>query len=104
MDSIVNKIRQFIKRITGQQPSQEDIFVQKLMQMLTHTREDELACEEVFEVIDLYAEAVERGEDVSEVMPLVQHHLEMCGHCHEEFEILKDMMQFEKNYQASSAA
>jgi hypothetical protein len=59
-----------------------------LLKALTQTHEDELDCQRVFEVVDIYAEMSARGEDVSEAMPLVKHHLEMCKDCMEEYEAL----------------
>lgn len=103
MSNMLEKIKQFIKRITGQQPEPEDVFVQKLMHMLINMHEEEMPCEDVFEVMDLYAEAVNRGEDVSQVMPLVEKHLIVCGMCREEFEMLMDMMHFEQEFSSGDA-
>jgi predicted anti-sigma-YlaC factor YlaD len=42
----------------------------------------------VHRLLDQFAEAVLRGEDVARLMPLVQRHLDMCPDCREEFEAL----------------
>lgn len=62
--------------------------LQKMAAMLAHTREVEFSCDEVLALLDQFAEMVLRGEDAAQLMPLVQHHLEMCGDCREEFEAL----------------
>lgn len=62
--------------------------LRKLANQIAHTREVELACDEVLALLDQFAEAVLQGEDAARLMPLVQHHLEMCGDCREEFEAL----------------
>ncbi len=62
--------------------------LKKLLIQLESTQEDELACDEVLAVVDQFAEAYLRGEDVARWMPLVQHHLEMCADCHEEYDAL----------------
>jgi hypothetical protein len=62
--------------------------LQKLAGMIAHTREEEYSCDEVLALMDQFAEMVMRGEDADQLMPLVQHHLEMCGDCREEFEAL----------------
>lgn len=98
MATIISRVRQLVQRILGQdsapdQKKQE--IVTGLVKALDLTKERELACEEVFEVIDQYAELVVQGESPEQVMPLVQQHLEMCGHCREEFEMLIDMLNFE---------
>ena len=97
MSKLIQNIQQFIKRIFGRaapaDPKQE--LVQGMMQALEMTEEKELACAEVFEVIDQYAEAMLRGDDVQKLQPLVHHHLQMCHECKEEFEMLLEMMQVE---------
>ncbi len=64
-----------------------------LLQALIHTHEDELDCQQVYEVVDVYAEIAARGEDVSEALPLVKHHLEMCKDCMEEYEALMRVLE-----------
>lgn len=65
----------------------------KILQMIRNTREVEYSCDEVFELLDQYAEMLIRGEDGSQLMPLVKHHLEMCGDCREELEALLHILQ-----------
>jgi hypothetical protein len=69
------------------------MMLKQLMKMISNTREEEIDCEEVYDVIDVYAEAVARGEDASEMLPLVKHHLEMCAPCLEEYEALKRILE-----------
>jgi hypothetical protein len=74
--------------------------LRKMADMLAHTQEVELACDEVLALMDQFAETVMRGEDAAQLMPLVQHHLEMCGDCHEDFEALLRILRsspLEKN-------
>jgi hypothetical protein len=62
--------------------------LKKMLVQLESTQDVELTCDEVLAVLDQFAEAYLRGEDVARWMPLVQHHLDMCGDCREEFEAL----------------
>ncbi len=62
--------------------------LRQLARQLQQTQEIEYACEEVLRLLDQFAEAVVRGEDAARLMPLVQHHLELCSDCREEFEAL----------------
>jgi hypothetical protein len=62
--------------------------LKKMLVQLENTQEVELTCDEVLAVLDQFAEAYRRGEDVARWMPLVQHHLDMCADCHEEFNAL----------------
>ncbi|MBI5354038.1 MAG: hypothetical protein HZB50_15455 [Chloroflexi bacterium] len=63
--------------------------MQKVLTMLSNTQDVEMTCDEVFAVLDQFAELAARGEDVSRLMPLVQHHLDMCPDCQEEYKVLQ---------------
>ena len=64
----------------------------KLMGQLEHTQDVELSCDEVLALLDQFAEAYLRGEDVARLLPLVQHHLDMCEDCREEYKVLKTIV------------
>jgi len=59
-----------------------------MLTMVAQTQEQELGCDEVYALLDVFADRVSRGEDVATLMPLVHHHLQMCPDCREEFEAL----------------
>ena len=58
------------------------------MAALAITDENELDCDQVFETLDIYAEADLADEDVAEILPLVKRHLMMCSDCEEEYQAL----------------
>ena len=60
----------------------------KIMLSLTLTQEEEIGCEECYKHMDRFAEMLMEGQDPAAVMPLVKHHLDLCGDCHEEFDAL----------------
>jgi hypothetical protein len=60
--------------------------------LLTEASEAMLTCEQVFELIDQYAERAARGEDVAHLMPLVAAHLDMCPDCREHYEALERVL------------
>ncbi|MGD8603942.1 MAG: hypothetical protein PVF49_05135 [Anaerolineales bacterium] len=62
--------------------------IQKLLDKIARTRDDEIDCQEVFELLDIYAEAAAQGQDAGAMLPLVKHHLEMCVECLEEYQAL----------------
>jgi hypothetical protein len=70
-----------------------------MLDMVAHTRERELTCDEVHALIDQFAEMRMRGEDLTHLMPLVQQHLEMCPDCREEYEALMEALRIEKELQ-----
>ncbi|MCK6585845.1 MAG: hypothetical protein L6Q49_22295 [Anaerolineales bacterium] len=90
---------QYIKRLFGA-PRREAPAVQneasekmqKMMTMLAHTEERELTCDEVYALLDEFVELAARGEDVSKLMPLVKHHLDMCPDCREEYKVLETIV------------
>lgn len=67
---------------------QPDEMLVKLLRMVEDTDEIELSCDEVFEIIDQYVELEARGDDVSQLLPLVRQHLDRCRACQEEYEAL----------------
>lgn len=77
---------------TKSSKDQPDELIKMLVQ-LESTQDVELTCDEVLALLDQYAEAYLRGEDVARWMPLVQHHLDMCADCHEEFDALVRILQ-----------
>lgn len=90
--NVLNALRRWVKRLT---PLQKPAPAEKLtpaeamlLQSLPHTHEVELTCDEVFALLDEYAERAHRGENVAQLMPLVAHHLMMCPECQEEYEAL----------------
>ncbi len=67
--------------------------LKKMLVQLDSTQEVELTCDEVLALLDQFAEAYLRGEDVARLMPLVKHHIDMCADCHEEFDALVRILQ-----------
>jgi hypothetical protein len=57
------------------------------------TRPDEIGCEDCYEQLSLFADMLRDGKDPAKVMPLMQHHLEMCNICGEEFEALVQALE-----------
>jgi hypothetical protein len=64
-----------------------------ILQAVERTQEVELSCDEVHALLDQFAEMVSRGEDATKAMPMLQHHMEMCPDCREEFEALMRILQ-----------
>jgi hypothetical protein len=66
--------------------------VGQMLKAVQQTEEVEYSCDDVYRLMDQYVEMVKRGEDTAKMMPLVEHHLKMCGDCREEAEALLRMM------------
>jgi predicted transcriptional regulator len=67
--------------------------LKKLLQMIEHTQEIEISCDDVYKLLDQYTEVVARGEEAQLLMPLVEHHIEICADCREEFEALLRILE-----------
>ena len=70
-----------------------DGLIENLIRSLEHTHEEECTCDEVYAVVDQYAEAQIRGEDAQRLMPLIKQHMELCQNCCEEYEALLDILE-----------
>jgi len=57
------------------------------------TQDFEYDCQDVYRLLDQFAEAVLRGEDVAPWIPLIRAHLERCPDCRAEFEALMRTLQ-----------
>jgi len=68
---------------------------QKLLRMLALTKERELTCMEVNDLVDYYVELEQAGENVKALMPAMTQHLRICPECKEEYEALKQVIGIE---------
>ena len=64
-----------------------------MLKAIGNTRNNEIGCSECHEQIDKFVEMLQDGQKAEDALPLVQHHLEMCSCCHEEFEALLSAIQ-----------
>lgn len=67
--------------------------LKKFLKLVETTKEKELGCDEVFKLLDQFAEVALEGEVPKDFLPLVQHHLELCRDCCEEYEALMRVLQ-----------
>ena len=90
------KIKQFFnkifRRLRGEPEIDADMVID-LMHRLENTHDEEISCDEVFALIDEYAEASQRGEDVLSLKPLLRYHLDMCRECDEEYHALLQVLE-----------
>jgi hypothetical protein len=74
--------------------SSDDV-LRKILEAVEQTKEKELVCDEVFNVLGEYTEAAARGEAAKDFMPLVQQHLDLCRDCFEEYDALLNVLRSE---------
>jgi hypothetical protein len=82
-----------IRRFFHKEPELPDVVVQRLLRGIEKTHDCELGCEDVFSLIDQYAELVAKGEDADRLMPLIRQHLDYCRECDEDYEALLRILQ-----------
>jgi hypothetical protein len=71
--------------------------LKRMLEDVAKTEQAEPDCDQVHQVVDVFAEAVAQGKDVSEMLPLVKLHLELCRDCREEYEALLRILEAPKN-------
>ena len=94
------KLREVINRLVKRMGSDKEesnmqlpAEFQMLIESVEKTQEIELSCDEVYRLLDQYTEIVNRGENAEKLMPLVEHHIDICPDCREEFEALLRILQ-----------
>lgn len=91
----LDRLKRIVQQVRGRRPSSAQVppVLRKLLQSIEQTQDVEYSCDEVYQLLDQYSEAVERGEDAAQLMPLVKHHLDLCPDCREEFEALLRVLE-----------
>lgn len=85
------KLIEFFKGLFSRK-SRTDSSMARLLAMLRMTEEKEVSCNQVFALLDQFAEAVHNNPEARSLWPQIQKHIEMCPDCREEFESLLSML------------
>ena len=93
LSEAINRLLQRISLDKEEKDMQLPAEFQKLIQMVEKTQEIEFSCDDVYQILDQYTEMIYRGESAEKLMPLVEHHIEICPDCREEFEALLRILQ-----------
>lgn len=86
----------WFKRFFGLSPNDG---MKNVLEMVAHTQQREITCDEVHALIDQFAEMKMRGEDPTRFMPFIQQHLDMCPDCREEYEALLEALRIDRQLQ-----
>ncbi len=70
--------------------------LKEMVHGVVHTQPHEIGCDECFDEVDRFAEAMLVGKDLDRALELVQDHLARCRFCREEFEALMDALRASK--------
>lgn len=74
----------------------EELF-QDLMRSLQKKHEGECDCNDVYALVDEYAEIQIKGEDAAKLMPLIREHMDTCRDCNEQYEALLAVLEKSKS-------
>ncbi len=89
-------LQEFIQRVRNvfrKDPRLPDELIRDLILSLQDTKDNECSCNDVYTLLDQYAEVEIRGDDAARLMPLLRQHIEMCTECHEEYEALLAILE-----------
>lgn len=87
------KLRDWLKQLGRGHTVENSISDAAIVDLFRYLQNcEEMGCEEVFGVLDQYAEIEVRKEDAARLMPLVREHLDMCDECCDEYEALLDVL------------
>jgi len=67
--------------------------IEWMITSLENTRDQEFSCDDVFALLDQYAELHLHGEDAAKLMPMLKQHLDVCRECCEEYDALVDVLE-----------
>lgn len=67
--------------------------LKKVVALALMTRDEEINCDECLLDMAQFAETELAGRDVPEALAVVQHHLDLCGPCREEYRALLGALQ-----------
>lgn len=65
----------------------------ELMKQLEQTREGQFSCADSYALLDEYADLIVDDQEAELLMPLVKAHIDACPDCHQEFEVLLDILR-----------
>ena len=71
----------------------KDETLAKVIEALSMTYEEEIDCDGCYEEVDKYVDLLKEGRDPTEVMPMVEHHLQICDCCTEELKALLEALE-----------
>jgi hypothetical protein len=69
--------------------------LERLLQLVLRTRDEELSCTECFELLPQYVDLEIAGAGADTRLALFRQHLDQCAVCREEHEVLLDLARLE---------
>jgi len=76
-------------------PDVERAAVRRLLRNIAETDPEEISCTDCFDLVASYVDLEVSGSDADHTLPRLRQHLQQCGVCREEYEILRDFVRRE---------
>jgi hypothetical protein len=76
--------------------------LRRLLRLVADTRDDEISCDECFDLVAQYVDREAAEEPAALRLLQLEHHLGQCGVCREEYEVLRDFAGLERSGEAPS--
>jgi predicted anti-sigma-YlaC factor YlaD len=67
----------------------------RLVRDIVHTDDEEISCSECFDLVSDYVDREIAGTVHERRLPQLEQHLQQCGVCREEYEVLRDLARLE---------
>jgi hypothetical protein len=69
--------------------------LRRFLRNIAETDDDEISCTECFDLAPQYVDLEVAGTVPEHTLPRLTKHLQQCGVCREEYEILRDLVRLE---------
>lgn len=76
---------------------------QRLVRDIAHTDDEEISCSECFDLVPEHVDREIAGTLHEQRLPPLEQHLQQCGVCREEYEVLRDLARLEAEGRAPSS-
>lgn len=66
--------------------------MKNLLRQIEAVPAEMLSCADTYAVLDEYVDRLAQGQPVESLLPAVKYHLDICGACGVQFELLRDII------------
>jgi hypothetical protein len=77
--------------------------LRRLLRSIADTEDEEISCSECFDLVSEYVDLEVAGMVSDQTLPRLRVHLQQCGVCQEEYEVLRDLARLEAQGRGASA-
>jgi hypothetical protein len=77
--------------------------LRRLLRHLADTEDQEISCDECFDLVSQYVDLEITGAVADRTLSQLRQHLQQCGVCQEEYEVLRDLAQLDKDGRGPSS-